>query len=75
VTYRDLVHALARDDALIAVDVRRRLDLYGGAAPWTASVQGGGATLRGGRRNPADRSVALRVAESVLCVASCRFDE
>jgi CBS domain-containing protein len=29
VTYRDLVHALARDDELIAADVRRRLDLYG----------------------------------------------
>jgi CBS domain-containing protein len=74
VTYRDLVHALARDDALIAVDVQRRLDLYGGAALWTASVQGGGVTLRGGRRDPADRSVALRVAESVLGVTSCRFD-
>jgi len=74
VTYRDLVHALARDDALIAVDVQRRLDLYGGAAQWTASVQGGGVTLRG-RRDPADRSVALRVAESVLGVTSCRFDE
>jgi len=75
VTYRDLVHALARDDALIAADVQRRLDLYGGAARWTASVQGGGVTLSGGRRDPADRSVALRVAESVLGVTSCRFDE
>src|SRR6476660_1193439 len=28
VTYRDLGHALARDDALIAADVRRRMDLY-----------------------------------------------
>jgi len=75
VTYRDLVHALARDDALIAADVQRRLDLYGGASSWTASVQGGGVTLRGGRRDPVDRSVALRVAESVLGVTSCRFDE
>ena len=74
VTYRDLVHALARDDALIAADVQRRLDLYGGAAQWTASVQGGGVTLRG-RRDPAERSVALRLAESVLGVTSCRFDE
>jgi len=73
VTYRDLVHALARDDALIAVDVQRRLDLYGGPARWTTSVQGGEVTLSDVGRDPFDRSVALRVAESVLGVTSCRF--
>jgi CBS domain-containing protein len=75
VTYRDLVHALARDDALIAADVQRRLDLYGGPALWTVNVDGGRVTLSDGRRDPADRSVALRVAESVLGVTSCQFDE
>jgi CBS-domain-containing membrane protein len=73
VTYRDLVHALARDDALIAADVQRRLDLYGGPAHWTVSVRGGEVTLGDERRNPVDRSVALRVAESVLGVMACRF--
>jgi CBS domain-containing protein len=69
VTYRDLVHALARDDALIAADVQRRLDLYGGPARWTVSVSGGEATNGG----TLDRSVALRVVESVLGVTACRF--
>ena len=73
VTYRDLVHALARDDTLIAADVQRRLELYSGAERWTVSVQGGDVTLHNERRDPLDRSVALRVAESVLGVTSCRF--
>jgi CBS domain-containing protein len=73
VTYRDLVHALARDDTLIAADVRRRLDLYGGSARWTVGVQGGEVTLGTEHRDPLDRSIALRVAESVLGVTSCRF--
>ena len=73
VTYRDLVHALARDDTLIAADVQRRLDLYSGAARWEVEVEGGAVTLRNEHEDPLDRSVALRVAESVLGVTSCRF--
>ena len=73
VTYRDLVHALARDDTLIAADVQRRLDLYGGPARWMVDVRGGEVTLGNEHRDPLDRSVALRVAESVLGVTSCRF--
>ena len=75
VTYRDLVHALARDDTLIAADVQRRLDLYGSPARWTVSVQCGVVSLSDDRRDPLDRGIALRVAESVLGVTSCRFTE
>jgi len=73
VTYRDLVHALARDDSLIAADVQRRLDLYGSPARWTVSVRGGVVSLGDDRHDPLDRGIALRVAESVLGVTSCRF--
>jgi CBS domain-containing protein len=73
VTYRDLVRALARDDALIAADVQRRLDLYGGPARWTVSVGNGEVTLVDKCRDPVERSVALRVAESVLGVTACHF--
>jgi CBS domain-containing protein len=75
VTYRDLVHALARDDALIAADLRRRLDLYGGATRWTVSVLGGEVALGDGCRDQFNRNIALRVAESVLGVTACRFVE
>jgi CBS domain-containing protein len=73
VTYRDLVHALARDDALIAADVQRRLDLYGTPGRWTVSVRSGDVTLGAGPTDPVARSVAMRATESVLGVTSCRF--
>ena len=74
VTYRDLVHALARDDVLIAADVRRRLDLYGATGRWTVDVHGGEVTLGDdAAADPVARSVAQRVAESVLGVTRCRF--
>jgi len=74
VTYRDLVHALARDDVLIAADVRRRLDLYGATGRWTVDVHGGEVTLGGNAAaDPLACSVAQRVAESVLGVTRCRF--
>ena len=73
VTYRDLVHALARDDVLIAADVRRRLDLHGATGRWAVDVRGGEVTLGGDAADPVARSVAQRVAESVLGVTRCRF--
>jgi CBS domain-containing protein len=73
VTYRDLVHALARDDSLIAADVQRRLDLYGSPGRWTVSVHDGEVTLGDAPADPVARGVALRVAESVLGVTRCRF--
>jgi CBS domain-containing protein len=72
VTYRDLVHALARDDGLIAADVRRRLDLYEPGL-WTVSVESGEVTLGNERADAFARSVAMRVTESVLGVTRCRF--
>ncbi len=47
VTYRDLVRALARDDALIAADVRRRLCSYAGFGHWEITVVAGEVTLIG----------------------------
>jgi CBS domain-containing protein len=72
VTYRDLIRALARDDDLIAADVQRRLDLYGGAGRWSASVRGGEVTIVDSRDDLVDRSAAVRVAESVIGVTRCR---
>lgn len=73
VTYRDLVHALARDDALIAADVQRRLDLYGAPGRWTVSVLGGEVTLAGEHADAVVHNVAMRAAEAVLGVTRCRF--
>jgi CBS domain-containing protein len=71
-TYRDLVRALARDDVLIEADVRRRLDLYGGAGRWRADVRDGEVTIVDDRDDLVARSGAIRVAESVIGVSRCR---
>ena len=73
VTYRDLVHALARDDVLIAADVRRRLDLYGETGRWTVDVDGGEVTLGDDAPRTGGPQRGQRVAESVLGVTRCRF--
>jgi CBS domain-containing protein len=72
VTYRDLIRALARDDELIAADVQRRLDLYGGVGRWRATVRDGEVTIADSREDLVDRSAAVRVAESVIGVTRCR---
>ncbi|GAA1214488.1 CBS domain-containing protein [Pseudonocardia alaniniphila] len=75
ITYRDLVHALARDDGLIEADVRRRLNLCGGVGRWRATVRDGEVTIFDERRDPSDRNAAVRVAESVIGVTRCRVVE
>jgi CBS domain-containing protein len=72
VTYRDLVRALARDDALIEADVRRRLNLHGGVGRWQATVRDGEVTLVDDRNDPVERSGAIRLAEAVIGVTQCR---
>jgi CBS domain-containing protein len=76
VTHRDLLRALARDDAAIEADVRRRLDIYGGIGRWRVEVRGGEVTIdQADPADPAELSGAVRVAESVLGVARCRVVE
>jgi CBS domain-containing protein len=72
VTYRDLLRALARDDASIEADVRRKLDIYGGVGRWRAEVRDGDVTIFDDHTDPVARSGAIRVAESVLGVSRCR---
>ncbi|GEL23640.1 hypothetical protein PSU4_25940 [Pseudonocardia sulfidoxydans NBRC 16205] len=71
VTWRDLIHALARPDADIRADVRRRLTLRFGDR-WTVRVDDGEVVLRSD--HPADvpdRSLAIRIAESVIGTTRC----
>lgn len=72
VTYRDLLRALARDDAAIEADVRRRLDILGGLGRWRAEVRRGEVTIFDERADLVERSGAIRVAESVIGVLRCR---
>jgi CBS domain-containing protein len=72
VTYRDLLRALARDDAAIEADIRRKLDIYGGFGRWRADVRNGEVTIFDDRADLVERSGAMRVAESVIGVSRCQ---
>jgi osmotically-inducible protein OsmY len=74
VTYGDLMRALARDDDLIAADVRRRIGVYAGSRHWRISVTNGEVTLSGDETDPAEKSILERIAESVIGVTAVRFN-
>lgn len=65
VTRRDLVRTIARDDSLIAADIRRRLEAYGGLDRWTVHAQQGSVTITDAYADPADHHVALVLAQAV----------
>ncbi|HET9138308.1 CBS domain-containing protein [Actinophytocola sp.] len=65
VTRRDLVRLTGRDDALIARDVRHRLEIYGGGRRWRVEVREGVVTIGDEFDDPTDRHAARRLAEAV----------
>jgi CBS domain-containing protein len=70
VTRRDLVRALARDDRMIAQDVRHQLTMYGGAERWTVDVADGVVTIGDEFDSAVDRHAAAVLAEAVPGVTS-----
>lgn len=65
ITHQDLVRTIARDDALIAADVRKRLSCYGIPDRWTAHVAQASVTITDQYADPADHHVALVLAQAV----------
>jgi CBS domain-containing protein len=65
ITRRDLVRTIARDDALIAADVRKRLEGYGAPGRWTVHVRQGSVTITDQYTDPAGHHVALVLAQAV----------
>lgn len=72
ITRRDLVRALARDDELIAVDVRHRLRSYGGPGRWQVAVRDGEVVIGDEFGDATDRHVATVLAEAVPGVTGVR---
>lgn len=70
VTRRDLVRALARTDTSIAADVRRRLEIYGGARIWAVSVRDGEVTIGAEFADVESDRIVTALAEAVPGVAS-----
>jgi CBS domain-containing protein len=65
VTRRDIVRAIARDDATIAADVRHRLEIYGGDGRWHVEVHDGVVSIADEFDDETDRHVAAVLAEAV----------
>lgn len=64
-TRGDIVRVLARDDRAIAIDVRHRLEIYGGLNRWTVHVQDGVVQVLDTFDNTADRHAAAMLAQAV----------
>ncbi|GAB3545558.1 CBS domain-containing protein [Actinopolyspora lacussalsi] len=77
ITGRDLVRTLARDDDLLARDIRYRLSFIGGPRRWSIRVSGGVAVIVDEFDSQEDRHVARVLAESVPGVlrATCSAAE
>lgn len=65
VSRRDLVRVVGREDAAIARDVLRKLEIYGGPDRWEVEVRDGVVTIADSRDDETDRHVARVIAEAV----------
>lgn len=65
VTRRDIVRVIARDDHVIADDVRHRLETYDGDRRWLVEVSDGMVSIGDRFDDPTDRHVATVLAEAV----------
>jgi len=65
VTRGDIVRVLARDDGVIAADIRHRLEIYGGPNRWTVTVRDGVVRIVDAFDYGPDRHVANLLAQAV----------
>lgn len=73
VTERDLIRALAPDDAQIGDDVRGRLARQRGLGGWGVTVRRGGVVLTGPDPDPVERWALASVIGAVPGVTGLRF--
>jgi CBS domain-containing protein len=74
ISRRDILRAVVRGDDVLVSEVQHRLDEYGdGERRWTATVQGGVATVTGVYGNDTERAVVEVLARTVPGVAGVRL--
>jgi CBS domain-containing protein len=75
ISRRDILRAMVRGDEVLAREVQHRLDEYGdGSRSWTATVQGGIATVTGGFDDETEKAVVAILARTVPGVAAVQVD-
>jgi CBS domain-containing protein len=73
ISRRDILRAVVRGDEVLALEVQHRLDEYAdGVRRWTATVEGGIASVVGEYRNDTDRAVVEILARTVPGVAAVK---
>lgn len=73
ISRRDILRAMVRSDGQLVQEVQFRLDEYSdGARRWTATVEGGVATVAGEFGNETERAVVAVLARTVPGVAAVR---
>ena len=65
ITRRDLVRVLARSDGQIALDIRRRLRVFGDPDRWTVEVTNGRATITDDAIERTDHALVQEAVQSV----------
>jgi CBS domain-containing protein len=76
VSRRDILRAMVRSDDQLTIEVQHRLDEYAdGRRRWTATVDGGVATVAGEYSNETERAVVMVLARTVPGVAGVKVLE
>ena len=71
VSRRDILRAMVRSDEVLTREVQRRLDEYAdGERRWSATVDGGVATVEGGFANDTERAVVEVLSRTVPGIAA-----
>ncbi|WP_410659270.1 HPP family protein [Amycolatopsis sp. lyj-112] len=71
-TRGDFVRAFAREDTVIAADVRHHLAIYGGPSRWTVAVHDGECRIGDQYGNDTDHHVAKVIAEAIPGVVEAK---
>jgi len=75
ISRRDILRAMVRGDDVLTAEIQHRLDEYAGVHRWTATVEGGTATVAGEFDDATERGIVTVLTRTVPGVAAVHLDE
>ena len=70
ISRRDILRAMVRGDDVLAAEIQHRLDAYAGGHRWTATVEGGAASVDGEFNDATEQGIVVVLARTVPGVAA-----